>query len=56
MHELTALGLAGLCGLDVAAARAGGKTYDPDGSVTPADEARFADALGRSRNWRGHRT
>jgi len=56
MHELTALGLAGLCGLDVAAARAGAKTYDPDGSVTPADEARFADALGRSRNWRGKGT
>ena len=53
MHELTALGLAALCGLDVAAARAGGITYTPDGSVTPACEARFAEAVARSRDWRG---
>ncbi|MGQ0567324.1 MAG: FGGY family carbohydrate kinase [Gemmobacter sp.] len=53
MHELTALGLAALCGLDVAPARAGGVTYVPDGSITDADEARFAEALNRSRGWRG---
>ena len=53
MHELTALGLAELCGLDVAAARAGGVICVPDGSVTPDLEARFAEGLQRSRGWRG---
>ena len=53
MHELTALGLAELCGLDVAAARAGGVICVPDGSVTPDLEARFAEALQRSQGWRG---
>ncbi len=52
MHELTALGLAGLCGLDVSAARAGAVTFVPDGSVTAGDDERFADAIRRSRNWR----
>ena len=49
----TALGLAELCGLDVAAARAGGVICVPDGSVTPDLEARFAEGLQRSRGWRG---
>jgi glycerol kinase len=52
MHELTALGLAAFCGLDVAAARADSVIYRPEGTVTPADEQRFAEALQRSRNWR----
>lgn len=52
MHELTALGLAALCGLDVAAARAGAARFQPDGSVDDDDRALFADAVARSRNWR----
>ena len=52
MHELTALGLAELCGLDVSAARAGARTFTPDGSVSAADHARFAEALNRARGWR----
>ena len=52
MHELTALGLADLCGVDVTPIRAGSTTFTPDGSVTPQDRARFADAVQRSRAWR----
>ena len=52
MHELTALGLAELCGLDVAGARAGSRCFAPDGSVTPHDHARFAAAVQRSQGWR----
>jgi glycerol kinase len=52
MHELTALGLAELCGLNVAAARRNGTTYASDGSLTPADHERFADAVRRCQGWR----
>jgi glycerol kinase len=52
MHEWTALGLAELCGLDVATVRAGASTFASDGSVTPQDHARFAQAVQRSRGWR----
>ncbi len=52
MHELTALGLAELCGIDVAPARAASQTFDDAGTVAPADHARFADAVKRARNWR----
>ncbi|MBP1806933.1 FGGY family carbohydrate kinase [Rubellimicrobium aerolatum] len=51
MHELTALGLAELCGLEVGAARDNGMTFLPDGSVTTEDHARFAEAVRRSRGW-----
>ena len=52
MHELTALGLAELCGLNVAAIRAGATVFTPDGSIGRQDRDRFADALQRSRAWR----
>ncbi len=52
MHELTALGLARLCGLDVDGARAGAARFEPDGSVGDDDRALFAEAVARSRAWR----
>ncbi|MGD9478442.1 FGGY family carbohydrate kinase [Shinella sp. G-2] len=52
MHELTALGLAEFCGLDVTAARARSARYEPDGSVTEAHHALFKKAVERSRGWR----
>ncbi len=52
MHELTALGLAELCGADVDAARAAAETFRPDGSVADADRRRFAEAVARARAWR----
>ncbi|WP_019644247.1 FGGY family carbohydrate kinase [Novispirillum itersonii] len=57
MHELTAIGLAELCGVDVSAIRAGAAVFPPDGApditVTAADHARFAEAVQRARQWRG---
>ncbi|MBB4018289.1 glycerol kinase [Chelatococcus caeni] len=53
MHELTALGLAELCGVDVGAARAPAATFIPDGSVTADDRRRFAEAVERARGWKG---
>jgi glycerol kinase len=52
MHELTALGLAELCGVDVGSARAVSKTFTPDGSVTAEDYRCFAQAIERSRGWK----
>lgn len=52
MHELTALGLAELAGIDVAATRAQSRTFTPDGSVSAADRERFAEAVSRARGWR----
>lgn len=52
MHELTALGLAELCGLDVAAAREKHSKFEPDGTVTKEHHALFARAVERSRGWR----
>lgn len=52
MHELTALGLAEFCGIDVSAARAKHARYEPDGSVTEEHHALFAKAIERSRGWR----
>lgn len=52
MHELTALGLAELCGLDVSRARAAQRVYHPHEGVSPADHARFAQAVARARAWR----
>lgn len=51
-HELTALGLAELCGVDTAAARVATSTYIPDGSVTTSHHERFARALACARDWR----
>ncbi|MCK0207381.1 FGGY family carbohydrate kinase [Starkeya koreensis] len=53
LHEMTALGLAELCGADVADARAEARHFTPDGSVTGEQRARFAEAVARSRGWRG---
>jgi len=52
MHELTALGLAELCGLDVARARANTRTFYPDNTVTENDRTRFFRALEKARHWR----
>jgi glycerol kinase len=52
MHELTALGLAEFCGLDVAAARAEARRFSPDSSITAAQRELFQDAISRSRHWR----
>lgn len=53
MRELTALGLAELCGIDVAAMRNDAEIFTPDGSVDAADHARFARAIDNARGWRG---
>ncbi|MCZ7486835.1 FGGY family carbohydrate kinase [Rhizobium rhizogenes] len=52
MRELTALGLAELCGIDVAAMRNDTEIFMPDGSVDAADHDRFARAVGNARTWR----
>ncbi|MGA0561446.1 FGGY family carbohydrate kinase [Ancylobacter sp. VNQ12] len=51
-HEMTALGLAGLCGVDVGFAHGAATRLVPDGSVSPADHRRFAAAAGKSLRWR----
>ncbi len=52
MHELTALGLAELCGADAAPIRQGGETFLPGGGVSAEDHTRFAEAVRRARGWR----
>lgn len=52
MHELSALGLAELCGVDGAACRAGAQVHLPGGSVTAAHRARYSAAIARARAWR----
>lgn len=52
MRELTALGLAELCDIEVAAMRNHAEIFTPDGSVEAADHARFARALDYARGWR----
>lgn len=52
MHELTAVGLAELCGLSVRARMDAPRCFAPDGSLSGADRERFAAALARSRDWR----
>lgn len=53
LHEMTALGLAELCGAQVDGVRAKARLFAPDGSVTPAERARFTRAVGLARGWRG---
>jgi glycerol kinase len=53
LHEMTALGLAELCGAQVDSVRALGRRFEPDGSVTPEERARFTRAVGLARGWRG---
>lgn len=52
MHELTALGLAEFCGLNVDATRTNHNQFDPDGSITVHDHTVFKRALSRSFDWR----
>ncbi|NTZ90235.1 FGGY family carbohydrate kinase [Agrobacterium tumefaciens] len=52
MRELTALGLAELCGIDVTATRNDTEIFMPDGSVDAADHHRFARAVDNARAWR----
>lgn len=52
MHELTALGLAELCGVDVSGARTAARTFRPDDKVGADDHLRFARAIERARGWR----
>lgn len=52
MHELTALGLAELCGINVGETRNAVKMFKPDGSVTADDHRRFAQAVERARAWK----
>ncbi|MNT07278.1 Glycerol kinase [compost metagenome] len=52
MHELTALGLAELCGVDVSGARTAARTFRPDDMVGADDHLRFARAIERARGWR----
>lgn len=52
LHEMTALGLAALCGAEVGAARAAFRRFEPDGSVSAQDHARFREAVKKCRNWR----
>ncbi len=53
MHELTAIGLAELCGVDCGQIRTAGAVFQPDASVPEALHARFAAALARARGWHG---
>lgn len=52
MHELSALGLAELCGLDGSACRVGAKLFMSGNSVTETHRARFNEAIIRARCWR----
>ncbi|NTE83985.1 glycerol kinase [Agrobacterium tumefaciens] len=56
MRELTALGLAELCGVDVAALRGDAEIFAPDGSVDAKDHARFARAIDSARSWQRSKT
>lgn len=52
LHEMTALGLAELCGADVSAARAAGRRFVSDGTVTDDERRRFTRAVSLTRGWR----
>jgi len=52
MHELTALGLAELCGINVDHARSKAKVFHPDASISAMDHARFTRAIEKARHWR----
>lgn len=51
MHELTAFGLAELCGVTIAEIRGKPAIYRPDGSVCEKDHQLFEAAVNRSRKW-----
>jgi glycerol kinase len=52
MHEVTALGLAELCGADVGSTRSASRVFTPVGSVSEDDHRRFARAIRRARGWK----
>ncbi|NWK78189.1 FGGY family carbohydrate kinase [Aquitalea sp. LB_tupeE] len=52
MYELSALGLARLCGLDVSQMRGAMTTYAPSDFVSAQDHAVFAAAIARASSWR----
>ena len=52
MHEVTALGLAELCGADVGPARSASRIFTPAGSVSEDDHRCFARAIERARGWK----
>ena len=51
MHELTAIGLAELCGVDCREVREAGAVFRPDASVSKDLIARFTAAVARTRAW-----
>ncbi|MFT8885973.1 MAG: FGGY family carbohydrate kinase [Acetobacter papayae] len=51
MHEVTALGLAELCGVDVSFIRSQTRVFHPDGTVSEADHQLFRKAVERARHW-----
>lgn len=53
LHELTAIGLAELCGIDAASVRANARRFMPDGSVSESDRRCFEAAVAHACGWRG---
>ncbi|WP_073433421.1 hypothetical protein MRB56_13385 [Halomonas cupida] len=51
MQELTALGLAGLCGVDIESAEEAGEAFVPAGEVSDDDHQHFARALDCASGW-----
>jgi len=56
MHEMTALGLAELCRLNVDDARTQYKVFHPGTDISAQDHARFIRALEKARHWRASPT
>ena len=52
MFELSALGLAGMCGVDISNLRGATATFEPNNSLSALDREKFLDALARTRGWR----
>jgi len=52
MYELSALGLASLCGLDISRMAGAITTHEPDRLVSQHDHAVFAEAIHRAGAWR----
>ena len=52
MFELSALGLAGMCGVDISNLRGATATFEPNNSISALDREKFLDALARTRGWR----
>lgn len=52
MFELSALGLAGLCGVNTDGMHGEIRRHEPDSQISAADHQRFAEAVDRARGWR----